>query len=52
MEGVLVALCFVLVFEAIRTISTAVLFFGLVQPGGVLAYMLHNMQSAGRLKLT
>lgn len=33
MKGVLVALCFVLVFEAVGTISTTVLFFGLVQPG-------------------
>ena len=33
-KGVLVAFCFVLVFEAIGTISTTVLLFGLVQPGG------------------
>lgn len=32
-KGVLVALCFVLVFEAVGTISTTVLLFGLVQPG-------------------
>lgn len=51
-EGVLVALCFVLVFEAVGTISTTVLLFGLVQPGGGLAYMLLDMQYAGRLMLT
>lgn len=51
-KGVLVALCFVLVFEAVGTISTTVLLFGLVQPGGRLAYMLLDMQYAGRLKLT
>ena len=34
MEGVLVAFCFILVFEAVGTISTTVLLFGLVQPGG------------------
>jgi hypothetical protein len=33
-KGVLVAFCFVLVFEAIGTISTTVLLFGLVQPIG------------------
>jgi len=33
-KGVLVAFCFVLVFEAVGTISATVLFFGLVQPGG------------------
>jgi hypothetical protein len=33
-KGVLVAFCFVLVFEAIGTISTTVLLFGLVQPRG------------------
>jgi hypothetical protein len=32
-KGVLVALCFVLVFEAVGTISTTVLLFGLVQSG-------------------
>jgi hypothetical protein len=32
-KGVLVALCFVLVFEPVGTISTTVLLFGLVQPG-------------------
>lgn len=32
-KGVLVTLCFVLVFEAVRTVSTAILLFGLVQPG-------------------
>lgn len=52
MKGVLVAFCFVLVLEAVGTISTTVLLFGLVQPGGRLAYVLLNMQSAGRLKLT
>ena len=52
MEGVLVAFCFVLVFEAVGAISTTVLLFGLVQPGGSLAYVLLDMQSAGRLKLT
>lgn len=51
-KGVLVAFRFVLVFEAVGTISTTVLLFGLVQPGDRLAYMLLNMQSAGRLKLT
>lgn len=51
-KGVLVAFCFVLVFETIGTISTTVLLFGLVQPGGRLAYMHPKMQSAGRLKLT
>ena len=52
MKGVLVALCLVLVFEAVGTISTTVLLFGLVQPGGRLAYMHPKIQSAGRLKLT
>ena len=52
MEGVLVAFCFILVFEAVGTISTTVLLFGLVQPGGGLAYMLLDMQYAGRLMLT
>ena len=52
MKRVLVSLGFVLVFETIGTISTTVLLFGLVQPGGRLAYVLLNMQSAGRLKLT
>jgi hypothetical protein len=33
MKGVLVAFCFVLVLEAVGTISTAVLLFRLVQPG-------------------
>ena len=33
MKGVLVAFCFVLIFEAVGTISTTVLLFGLVQPG-------------------
>jgi len=51
-KGVLVAFCFVLVFEAVGTISTTVLLFGLVQPGIWLADMLLNMHSAGRLKLT
>ena len=32
-KGVLVAFCFVLVFEAVGTVSTAILLFGLVQPG-------------------
>lgn len=32
-EGVLVTLRFVLVFEAVGTVSTAILLFGLVQPG-------------------
>lgn len=36
MEGVLVAFCFVLVFEAVGAISTTVLFFGLVQPEVIL----------------
>ena len=52
MKGVLVAFCFVLVLEAVGTISTTVLLFGLVQPGGRLAYMHPKIQSAGRLKLT
>lgn len=51
-KGVLVAFCFVLVFEAVGTVSTTVLLFGLVQPGIWLADMLLNMHSAGRLKLT
>jgi hypothetical protein len=33
MEGVLVAFCFVLVFEAVRTISAAILLLGFMQPG-------------------
>lgn len=52
MKGVLVALCFVLVLEAVGTISTTVLLFGLVQPRGGLAHILLDMQYAGRLKLT
>jgi hypothetical protein len=32
-QRVLVTFCFVLVLEAVRTISTAILLFGLVQPG-------------------
>lgn len=32
MKGVLVAFGFVLVFEAVRTVSAAILFLGLVQP--------------------
>jgi len=36
MERVLVAFGFVLVFEAIRAVSAAVLFFGLVQPEVIL----------------
>lgn len=32
-KGVLVAFCFILVFEAVGAVSTAILLFGLVQPG-------------------